>query len=194
MDSKPVDTIGSGEHLTLPEPDPDNITVLTRNLPNTPILPWNHYDSPWSEPEAETTEPEANNSEQDTQNLEPNAETLEEAAQAEAITPVVTAEGELESVPITTEVTEPEGELAPAQITSEVTAEGELQSAPITSEVTELEGELAPAQITSEVTAEGELQSAPITSNVTVEGEFNAQRLIALLDLPEETATDELTG
>ena len=70
MNSKPVDTIGSGEHLTLPEPDPDNITVLTRNLPNTPILPWNHYDSPWSDPEAETTDPEADHSEQDTENLE----------------------------------------------------------------------------------------------------------------------------
>ncbi|NJL82285.1 MAG: hypothetical protein HC890_03785 [Chloroflexaceae bacterium] len=30
----------------LPEPDPENITVLTQNLPNTPILPWNQYDSP----------------------------------------------------------------------------------------------------------------------------------------------------
>jgi hypothetical protein len=127
MDSKPVDTIGSGEHLTLPEPDPDNITVLTRNLPNTPILPWNHYDSPWSEPEAETTEPEADNSEQDTQNLEPNAETLEEADQAEAITPLVTAEGELDPAQITSEVTA-EGELDPAQITSEVTAEGEFNA------------------------------------------------------------------
>ena len=70
MNSKPVDTIGSGEHLTLPEPDPDNITVLTRNLPNTPILPWNHYDSPWSDPEAETTETEADISEPDTEHVE----------------------------------------------------------------------------------------------------------------------------
>lgn len=133
MNSKPVDTIGSGEHLTLPEPDPDNITVLTRNLPNTPILPWNHYDSPWSEPEAETTEPEADNSEPDTENLV-QAENLEESDSAEATTP----------------------------------------------EVLELDGEL---------------ETAPITTPlVTAEGEFNAQRLIALLDLPEETPTDELTG
>jgi len=27
--------------------DLDNITVLTRKLPNRPILPWNHFDSPW---------------------------------------------------------------------------------------------------------------------------------------------------
>ena len=31
----------------LPQPDPDNMTVLTDRLPNTPILPWSHYDSPW---------------------------------------------------------------------------------------------------------------------------------------------------
>lgn len=48
-----MNTIHSGEGLSLPEPDPDNITVLTRNLPNKPILPWNHYDSPWQEAEAE---------------------------------------------------------------------------------------------------------------------------------------------
>jgi hypothetical protein len=148
MNSKPVDTIGSGEHLTLPEPDPDNITVLTRNLPNTPILPWNHYDSPWSEPETETTDPEADNSEPDTENLV-QAENLEESDSAQATTP----------------------------------------------EVLELDGETETAPITSEVTAEGESETAPITTPlVTAEGEFNAQRLIALLDLPEETPTDELTG
>ncbi|PSF39548.1 hypothetical protein C7H19_01800 [Aphanothece hegewaldii CCALA 016] len=42
--------------IEIPEPDADNITVLTHKLPNKPILPWNHYDSPWegSETEAET--------------------------------------------------------------------------------------------------------------------------------------------
>ena len=39
------------EHLELPKPDPENITVFTHNLPNKPILPWNHYDSPWQEEE-----------------------------------------------------------------------------------------------------------------------------------------------
>ncbi|GAB1538039.1 hypothetical protein NUACC21_06950 [Scytonema sp. NUACC21] len=33
--------------LRLPKPDPANITVLTPNLPNKPILPWTHFDSPW---------------------------------------------------------------------------------------------------------------------------------------------------
>jgi hypothetical protein len=56
MNTKQVLTIGSGEHLTLPEPDPDNITVLTHNLPNKPILPWNHYDSPWQEAQEEDTD------------------------------------------------------------------------------------------------------------------------------------------
>ncbi len=37
------------EHLEIPEPDAENITVFTHNLPNKPILPWNHYDSPWEE-------------------------------------------------------------------------------------------------------------------------------------------------
>ena len=33
--------------LRLPEPDRENITVLLHNLPDAPVLPWNHYDSPW---------------------------------------------------------------------------------------------------------------------------------------------------
>jgi hypothetical protein len=39
--------------VQLPEPDRENITVLTRALPNDPILPWHHYDSPWLEPNGE---------------------------------------------------------------------------------------------------------------------------------------------
>ena len=35
--------------IKLPDPDLDNITVLTENLPNKPILPWNRYDSDWDE-------------------------------------------------------------------------------------------------------------------------------------------------
>jgi len=33
----------------LPDPDMDNVTVLTENLPNNPILPWRNYDSPWQD-------------------------------------------------------------------------------------------------------------------------------------------------
>lgn len=36
----------SVDRVKLPQPDLKNITALTRNLPNSPILPWNHYDSP----------------------------------------------------------------------------------------------------------------------------------------------------
>lgn len=43
----------------LPEPDNDNITVLTSKLPNEPILPWNRYDSPWLESEASETSKES---------------------------------------------------------------------------------------------------------------------------------------
>ena len=55
----------SGEPLSLPEPDPENITVLTRNLPNKPILPWNHYDSPWDEGEPENPEVSENSEQAD---------------------------------------------------------------------------------------------------------------------------------
>lgn len=40
-------TLTSNRCIRLPEPDVKNITVLTENLPNEPILPWHHYDSPW---------------------------------------------------------------------------------------------------------------------------------------------------
>lgn len=39
----------SPKSVKLPEPDQDNITVLTHHLPNKPILPWNRYDSDWDE-------------------------------------------------------------------------------------------------------------------------------------------------
>lgn len=78
MNSQPIDTNESGETLTLPEPDPDNITVLTRNLPNKPILPWSHYDSPWQEGEEEKPDEEANPFEQDSEKLEQGTESLEQ--------------------------------------------------------------------------------------------------------------------
>lgn len=37
------------DRLSLPKPDMENITVLTKNLPNEPILPWHRFDSPWLE-------------------------------------------------------------------------------------------------------------------------------------------------
>ncbi|EGJ33409.1 hypothetical protein LYNGBM3L_34710, partial [Moorena producens 3L] len=65
MNSKQVNNKPSGEPLSLPEPDPENITVLTRNLPNEPILPWNHYDSPWREGEPENPEASENSEQAD---------------------------------------------------------------------------------------------------------------------------------
>lgn len=35
------------KRIRLPEPDVKNITVLTENLPNEPVLPWHRFDSPW---------------------------------------------------------------------------------------------------------------------------------------------------
>lgn len=46
--------------IEIPEPDAENITVLTHKLPNKPILPWNHYDSPWEESEAESESQKVN--------------------------------------------------------------------------------------------------------------------------------------
>jgi hypothetical protein len=40
---------GDKPKVIIPDPDLDNITVLTNNLPNKPILPWNRYDSDWDE-------------------------------------------------------------------------------------------------------------------------------------------------
>lgn len=78
MNTKPIDTNESGEALTLPEPDPDNITVLTRNLPNTPILPWSHYDSPWQEGEEEKTDEEVPNPDSEPEKLEQAPENVEQ--------------------------------------------------------------------------------------------------------------------
>ncbi len=65
--------------IELPEPDADNITVLTHKLPNKPILPWNRYDSPWEEsPKEETTNEEQQSEsspEEASSNVEPSPET-----------------------------------------------------------------------------------------------------------------------
>jgi molecular chaperone GrpE (heat shock protein) len=46
MNPNIINKISSNQKLKLPEPDFDNITVLTSQLPNKPILPWNQFDSP----------------------------------------------------------------------------------------------------------------------------------------------------
>jgi hypothetical protein len=53
----------SSEKIHLPEPDLENITVLTHSLPNKPILPWNRYNSPWDETEVEENLPESSEEE-----------------------------------------------------------------------------------------------------------------------------------
>ncbi|MDJ1175596.1 hypothetical protein [Roseofilum capinflatum] len=58
--------------VNLPEPDQDNITVLTNKLPKGPILPWNRYDSPWHNPEKEKDKKDALKAEGAT--VEPNSE------------------------------------------------------------------------------------------------------------------------
>lgn len=58
--------MSDGQHETalerrvaLPEPDVNNITVLTESLPNEPVLPWHHFDSPWLDRDAEVTPEES---------------------------------------------------------------------------------------------------------------------------------------
>jgi hypothetical protein len=53
-DSPALEQTENHSPIRLPAPDLDNITVLTEELPNAPILPWHHYDSPWLETEALT--------------------------------------------------------------------------------------------------------------------------------------------
>lgn len=73
------DIVREEKEFVLPEPDPDNITVLTNKLPDTPILPWNRYDSPWRETEGEegTTE---NGQREPEKSPQPSLESEETAA------------------------------------------------------------------------------------------------------------------
>ncbi|HEY9762142.1 MAG TPA: hypothetical protein V6D07_06425 [Trichocoleus sp.] len=85
MDGEQAETV-LDKRISLPEPDIENITVLTKSLPNEPILPWHHFDSPWLEREEATTE------EAESEVQEPEAET-EDSEQ-------LTLELELELPPI----------------------------------------------------------------------------------------------
>lgn len=55
MSAKSIHSGSSVDRVKLPKPDPKNITALTQNLPNNPILPWNHYDDSLS-PSTETSD------------------------------------------------------------------------------------------------------------------------------------------
>jgi hypothetical protein len=60
--NNPVDETPS-KRIRLPRPDAENITVLTRELPNEPILPWHRFDSPWIQPESEGDDADAESQE-----------------------------------------------------------------------------------------------------------------------------------
>ncbi len=77
------------KRVTLPEPDPDNITVLTNKLPNKPILPWNRYDSPWEEEEGEPRESETKPEEETTSAASP--EVTEETEEVDSLAPAAQA-------------------------------------------------------------------------------------------------------
>jgi len=68
--------------LRLPEPDRENITVLLHNLPDAPVLPWNHYDSPWEgEEEANLEEASSDRVTDDESAGEDSSESTGEASQ-----------------------------------------------------------------------------------------------------------------
>lgn len=56
VDAQKKEEDNTNVRIELPEPDAENITVLTRKLPNKPILPWNRYDSPWRDSEHQEQE------------------------------------------------------------------------------------------------------------------------------------------
>ncbi len=63
--------------IRLPEPDTNNITVLTKELPNDPILPWHRYDSPWlgaESSEAESSEAESTSNSGEDEAVESDSE------------------------------------------------------------------------------------------------------------------------
>lgn len=78
MEAKPTDSSVLEKRIRLPEPDMSNITVLTRQLPNEPILPWHRYDSPWLHPEVEES-PDAPDAEAD----QAESQTEDDSASAE---------------------------------------------------------------------------------------------------------------
>ncbi|AFZ45062.1 hypothetical protein PCC7418_2933 [Halothece sp. PCC 7418] len=58
------------EGFKLPDPDLDNVTVLTESLPNNPIIPWHHYDSPWESNEEEEEDQDSEKSEANENNTD----------------------------------------------------------------------------------------------------------------------------
>jgi len=115
-----VQTNSSEEGLKLPEPDPENITVLTDNLPNKPILPWHHYDSPWSEAQAE--HPEQSETAQEVEEQEEEVLDIAGDAATEELEPLVMEQGadELEEESLVAAVEEtPIDELEPLEMEQE---------------------------------------------------------------------------
>lgn len=89
MNSNDMESPSPEKRVQLPDPDVDNITVLTRELPNAPILPWHHYDSPWlesEESEGATPEPSADEDALgDTHSLDAEVQTDKTTVAEEAI-------------------------------------------------------------------------------------------------------------
>lgn len=83
------------ERIELPQPDAENITVLTDKLPNKPILPWNRYDSPWEESAAEhSTDSDSGEKQEEEEN---HARPLTDAGETPEDLEAIESESESES-------------------------------------------------------------------------------------------------
>ncbi|MBE9127566.1 MULTISPECIES: hypothetical protein [unclassified Coleofasciculus] len=201
MNSRQVCNNHSGKGLNLPEPDPDNITVLTRNLPNTPILPWNHYDSPWSDAQAANSEILEITDEASDECQELPTDTSEEAENLDVLK-LDTAE--LDEEFSEEELEERESLLADYREESETDNKGEsgeyeakagtepVSTQPLDAlELAELDGESGEEELTGE--AEGLLaEQLGKMETSTSENEGWQQDSATLSEKPSETAAQEL--
>lgn len=174
MNSNGADPTSTQKRVRLPEPDSENITVLTHELPNEPILPWHHYDSPWLPPED-------------------GAETGEDAESDESKPVELDAELEMAEPAIA------EPDTAEAE-TVEAEAGAALEPAPSDSQVPDtLEGTIAPASDESDRPVETPIAPAPelVTAETAVETDSSQEATIADSLVPtHETPTPiaELSG
>ena len=130
MDTDQISEAPSDKQISLPEPDTENITVLTKELPNEPILPWHRFDSPWlegdekdkSDTEKSDTEPNSASTQTEAKDsLEDKAET-DKAETDKAETLLVELKEKIEAEIELLEQTEPQAQdVEPTEEVEEIT-------------------------------------------------------------------------
>ena len=203
MNSQQVDDNHSGKRLNLPEPDPENITVLTRNLPNTPILPWHHYDSPWSEAQEENPDQSGMTEESGEGGEEILTETSDKIpAEISDRTEPVNLDGELSQTEITDDpqpvLTQSPDELETIELEEESESIDLVNSIPSfptkpLEEITLKAGRMPISQEFLEISTE-ELEESQITQlkDESAEGNLENQVQLILTEELEESDTTQL--